>query len=64
VRGHTGRIVRVDAASNVPELEAHLGEKVAEVTYAVRFAGSELWGTPQPGASVTVDLYDRYLEPA
>jgi hypothetical protein len=48
----------------VPELEAHLGEKVAEVTYAVRFAGSELWGTPQPGASVTVDLYDRYLEPA
>jgi nitrile hydratase beta subunit len=65
VRGHVGAVVRVDPPSNVPELEAHTGGLVTEPTYGVRFTGGELWGTGAGlGESVTVDLYDRYLEPA
>ena len=64
VRGHVGSVVRVDRPSNVPELEAHSGALVTEPTYAVRFTGRELWGAEAgAGESVTVDLYDRYLEP-
>ena len=64
VRGHLGRVVRVDPPSNVPDIEAHLGERVPEVTYAVRFTGRELWGRGSSDRdSVTIDLYDRYLEP-
>jgi nitrile hydratase beta subunit len=67
-RGHRGVVVRIDAPSNVPELEAHAGQRVPEPTYAVRFTGRELWGDGSGGEvarrdSVTVDLYDRYLEP-
>jgi nitrile hydratase len=65
VRGHTGAVVDIEAAANVPELEAHEGRLVTEPTYAVRFACRALWG-PDAAASesITVDLYDRYLEPA
>jgi nitrile hydratase subunit beta len=75
VRGHEGVVVRIDPPSNVPELEAHAGQLVREPTYAVRFRVDELWGSDgdSVGASasataaasadtVTVDLYDRYLE--
>jgi len=63
VRGHVGRVVRVDPPSNVPELEAHLGQRTPEVTYAVRFAGRELWGRDGgEHESLIIDLYDRYLE--
>ena len=65
IRGRVGTIVRVDAPANVPELEAHRNEKVEEPTFGVGFAARELWG-PQadPRATVHVDLYARYLEPA
>jgi nitrile hydratase subunit beta len=66
-RGHRGLVVRVDPPSNVPELEAHAGQRVREPTYAVRFTGRELWGDGIGGEvsgrdTVTVDLYDRYLD--
>jgi len=65
VRGHVGVVLRVDEPSNVPELEAHEGVLVPEPTYGVRFTCRELWGAEAgTGESVTVDLYDRYLEPA
>ena len=68
VRGHVGVVVHADHPSNVPDLEAHTGAKVPEPTYGVRFTTRELWGEGDGGGtageSVTVDLYDRYLEPA
>jgi nitrile hydratase len=65
VRGRDGVVVRVDAAFPVPEIEAHRNEKVLEHTYGVRFAARELWGdTADATATVTVDLYERYLDPA
>jgi nitrile hydratase len=65
VRGRDGVVVRVDDAFPVPEVEAHRNQKVLEHTYGVRFAARELWGRDADAtASVTVDLYERYLEPA
>jgi nitrile hydratase subunit beta len=64
VRGRVGRVVRVDAPSNVPDVEAHRGLRWPEVTCSVRFTCRELWGSDASERdSVTVDLYDRYLEP-
>jgi nitrile hydratase len=64
VRGRQGVVVGLEVRAPVPELEAHLQQKVDEQTYAVRFAARELWGdTAEPNNVVHVDLYDRYLEP-
>jgi hypothetical protein len=64
VRGHVGRIVRIDPPSNVPDLEAHLSRQTPEATYSVRLTCRELWGRDAgEHDSVTIDLYDRYLEP-
>jgi len=63
VRGRTGVVEHVEAPANVPEIEAHLGELVQEPVYGVRFDGAELWGeAAEPGTSVHVDLYERYLD--
>jgi len=33
--------------------------------YCIRFDAAELWGqSAEPPASIHVDLYERYLEPA
>ena len=63
VRGRRGVVVRVDDATPVPEVEAHLRTRVLEHTYGVRFDGRELWGDDaEPNTSVTIDLYERYLD--
>jgi nitrile hydratase subunit beta len=63
VQGKRGVIVRVDAASNVPDIEAHGGGFITDPAYSVRFTSRELWG--DGGASnevMHVDLWERYLE--
>jgi nitrile hydratase len=62
VRDRVGEIVRVDPPAPVPELDTHSGRRVMETVYGVRFATVELWGDGDPGESVAVDLYERYLE--
>lgn len=62
VRDREGVVVRVDPPANVPELEAHAGRVVPETVYCVRFACADLWGDGRDGATVHVDLYERYLE--
>ena len=63
VRGRVGVVERVEEPANVPEIEAHLRRQVAETVYGVRFDGAELWGDAgEPGTSVHVDLYERYLD--
>ena len=63
VRRRRGTIVRVDVRAPVPEIEAHVGDRVLEQTYTVRFDAGELWGDGQRGVTIHVDLYERYLEP-
>jgi nitrile hydratase len=63
VQGKRGVIARFDGAHNVPDLEAHGGGKVVDPTYSVRFTATELWGEGgERGATIHVDLWERYLE--
>jgi nitrile hydratase len=65
VRGRAGVIVRVDGVAPLPEIEAHRREKIADHTYGVGFELAELWGRDaDPNATIQVDLYEHYLEPA
>ena len=64
-RGRVGQVVMRHGAHVLPDSNAHgLGEAPQHL-YAVRFAARELWG-PQasPRDSVTLDLWESYLEPA
>jgi nitrile hydratase subunit beta len=64
LRGHTGKIVRVDEVAPVPEIEAHRRERVLEPLYCVRFEAAVLWGEgAERSVAIHVDLYERYLEP-
>ena len=64
IRGRTGVVVRRDGTYTVPDVEAHTDARPEEQTYSVRFDASELWGDEaEPGATVCVDLWHRYLEP-
>lgn len=63
IRGRTGVVVRHDGEYVVPDVDAHTDASPAEPTYSVRFDAAELWGEDaEPGASVAVDLWHRYLE--
>jgi nitrile hydratase len=62
VRDRSGVVVRVDPVAAVPELDTHCQERVLEPVYSVRFDTKELWGDGEPGTTVSVDLYERYLE--
>ena len=64
-RSKTGEIVRDHGVYLFPDTNAHgLGEK-RQHCYAVRFAMRELWGpTASAIDSVTLDLWDDYLERA
>lgn len=63
VRGHVGQVVEVHGQHPLPDLVvASQGtERLLLPVYAVRFLASELWG--EGDHSVTVDLWDAYLEP-
>ncbi len=65
VQGKSGRIVRIDEAANVPDIEAHGGGFVTDPLYSVRFTSRELWGEGgSDGEVVHVDLFERYLQEA
>ncbi|MEY2430517.1 MAG: nitrile hydratase subunit beta [Acidimicrobiaceae bacterium] len=63
VQGKRGVVTRFDGAHNVPDVEAHGGGRVLDPTYSVRFSARELWGDGgADGATVNVDLWERYLQ--
>lgn len=64
-RGKVGTIDRDHGVFVFPDTSAHgLGEKPQHV-YSVRFSARELWGEPAaPKDTVTVAMWDDYLEPA
>jgi len=65
VMGRAGEVVLVHGVFVFPDSNAsHQGEK-PQYCYGVRFPGRELWGmSGHPADSVTIDLFDDYLEPA
>ncbi|MGI9026963.1 MAG: nitrile hydratase subunit beta [Burkholderiaceae bacterium] len=63
-RGKQGRIVGVHGAHSFPDTNAvGLGEQ-PQWLYTVRFDAAELWGPDTSGASVCIDCWEPYLEPA
>jgi len=65
VRGHTGTVVAWRGAHVFPDTNAlGLGEHPCHL-YAVKFSARELWGEAAHARdSVTLDLWESYLEPA
>jgi nitrile hydratase len=60
-----GVVVRARGGFVFPDTNAHGAGEQPQHLYAVRFDARELWGAvAEPGASVTLDLFEPYLEPA
>jgi nitrile hydratase subunit beta len=65
VRGKRGTVERCDGSFKLPDADAHGADAPVEATYSVRFEALELWGeSAQADASVSVDLWESYLQAA
>lgn len=64
-RGHRGEIVLHHGAHVFPDSNAHFDGEQPRHLYTVRFSAHELWGPDAPARdTVSVDLWETYLEPA
>jgi nitrile hydratase subunit beta len=65
VRGKLGVVERCDGRFTLPDADVHGDDPPVELTYSVRFDPTELWGEQaEQGHSVSVGLWQSYLEPA
>ncbi|MEX2546318.1 MAG: SH3-like domain-containing protein [Chloroflexota bacterium] len=64
-QGRVGTIERTYQAMEVPEQRAvGVAKPEREPVYTVRFDARELWGdSVEPGCSIRVDAWERYLRP-
>lgn len=63
-QGHVGIVVRTLPVQRLPDLMVERMEPRPEHTYSVRLTGADLWADGDPNASVCVDAWESYLEPA
>jgi nitrile hydratase len=64
-RGRTGVVERLHGAHVFPDSHAHGKGEDPRPLYTVRFTARELWGkTAEPRDSVSLDLWEPYLERA
>jgi nitrile hydratase len=64
-RGKRGVIERLHGAQTFPDTNAHGLGKQPQPLYSVRFEARELWGdSAEPRQTVSLDLWQSYLEPA
>ena len=62
IRGHMGTVTALRPSQVLPDTAAHfIGENPQHV-YGVEFEAHELWGGDSEGFSVTIDLFEPYLE--
>ena len=65
VRGHVGVITQAHGAHVFPDVSARGEGEAPQWLYTVRFSARELWGeAADPAATVSVDAWESYLEPA
>jgi nitrile hydratase beta subunit len=64
VRRRTGTVTAILPAQVFPDSAAHFVGEDPQHVYAVEFASDELWGPGAEPFSLTIDLYESYLEPA
>lgn len=63
-RGKTGTVVALRPAQVFPDTAAAFTGENPQHVYEVRFDSRELWGPDAEPGSVTIDLYENYLETA
>jgi nitrile hydratase len=63
-RGKVGEVVARHGAHVFPDTHARGEGEQPQWLYTVAFAGGELWGEHTTAASVRLDLWESYLEPA
>ena len=62
-RAKVGTVDRISGPFLLPDANAHGGGHIWQPVYTVRFASAELWGEQgRPGDSVSIDLWESYLD--
>ncbi len=64
VRGRTGTVTALRPAQVLPDSAAHFAGEAPEHVYSVEFASTELWGPGAEAFTLTIDLFESYLETA
>jgi nitrile hydratase subunit beta len=65
VRGAAGVVEAVRGADRLPDRAVHGEKPDPEPVYSVAFRSQDLWGaSDEPGWTVSLDLWESYLEPA
>ena len=64
VRGRTGVVTALRPGQVLPDSAAHFRGEAPEHVYSVEFDARELWGPDGEQFSVTIDLFESYLDPA
>jgi nitrile hydratase len=62
IRGHAGVVELIQPAHVLADTNAHFQGENPEHVYSVRFDSRELWGVDAERFSVTVEMYESYLE--
>ncbi|WP_411127903.1 nitrile hydratase subunit beta [Streptomyces sp. x-19] len=62
VRGHAGVVEIIQPAHVLPDTNAHFMGENPQYVYSVLFDSHELWGPDAEPFTVTVDVYESYLE--
>jgi nitrile hydratase beta subunit len=63
-RGRSGTVTAVRPAQVFPDTAARFQGEDPQHVYTVEFQARELWGDDAEPGTVTIDLYESYLEPA
>lgn len=64
VRGRTGTVSALRPAQVLPDAAAHFVGENPEHVYGVAFGSTELWGEDAEAFTLTIDLFESYLEKA
>ncbi len=64
VRDTVGTVAAIQPSQILPDTHAHCIAENAQHVYAVRFSSIDLWGPDAEVFTLTIDMYDDYLEPA
>jgi nitrile hydratase subunit beta len=64
VRRRTGTVTAIQPAQVFPDSAAHFRGENPQHVYSVAFASGELWGAGCEPFTLTIDLFEPYLEPA
>ncbi|MET8331632.1 nitrile hydratase subunit beta [Streptomyces sp. NPDC005181] len=62
VRGHTGVVALIQPASVLPDTNAHFQGENPQYVYSVWFDSHELWGIDAEPFTLTIEMFESYLE--